>query len=48
VLTTAATLDAHGVKDIQTSSQAAEALRPIAAEFAVLRQIPSFGFGFAR
>ncbi|MGC1302744.1 MAG: divalent metal cation transporter [Caulobacteraceae bacterium] len=30
VLTTAATLNAHGVTDIQTSSQAAEALRPIA------------------
>ena len=30
VLTTAATLHAHGVTDIQTSSQAAEALRPIA------------------
>ena len=34
MLTTAATLHAHGVKDIQTSSQAAEALRPIAGEFA--------------
>ena len=34
VLTTAATLHAHEVKDIQTSSQAAEALRPIAGEFA--------------
>ncbi|MBV8472171.1 MAG: divalent metal cation transporter, partial [Hyphomicrobiales bacterium] len=34
VLTTAATLNAHGVTDIQTSSQAAEALRPIAGEFA--------------
>ena len=30
VLTTAATLNAHGVTDIATSSQAAEALRPIA------------------
>jgi NRAMP (natural resistance-associated macrophage protein)-like metal ion transporter len=30
VITTAATLHAHGVTDIQTSSQAAEALRPIA------------------
>jgi Mn2+/Fe2+ NRAMP family transporter len=30
MLTTAATLNAHGVTDIQTSSQAAEALRPIA------------------
>jgi NRAMP (natural resistance-associated macrophage protein)-like metal ion transporter len=30
ILTAAATLHAHGVTDIQTSSQAAEALRPIA------------------
>ena len=30
ILTTAATLHAHGVTDIQTSSQAAQALRPIA------------------
>src|SRR5580704_4002030 len=29
MITTAATLNAHGVTDIQTSSQAAEALRPI-------------------
>jgi NRAMP (natural resistance-associated macrophage protein)-like metal ion transporter len=34
MLTTAATLNVHGVKDIQTSAQAAEALRPIAGEFA--------------
>ncbi|MBV9290111.1 MAG: divalent metal cation transporter [Hyphomicrobiales bacterium] len=34
VLTTAATLNAHGVTDIETSSQAAEALRPIAGPFA--------------
>jgi Mn2+/Fe2+ NRAMP family transporter len=34
MLTTAATLNAHGVKDIQTSSHAAEALRPIAGDFA--------------
>jgi Mn2+/Fe2+ NRAMP family transporter len=34
MLTTAATLNAHGIKDIETSSQAAEALRPIAGEFA--------------
>ena len=34
MLTTAATLNAHGVKDIETSSQAAEALRPIAGQFA--------------
>jgi NRAMP (natural resistance-associated macrophage protein)-like metal ion transporter len=34
ILAAAATLNAHGVKDIQTSSQAAEALRPIAGRFA--------------
>jgi NRAMP (natural resistance-associated macrophage protein)-like metal ion transporter len=34
IITTAATLNAHGVTNIQTSSQAAEALRPIAGEFA--------------
>jgi Mn2+/Fe2+ NRAMP family transporter len=34
MLTTAATLNAHGVKDIETSSQAAQALRPIAGNFA--------------
>jgi NRAMP (natural resistance-associated macrophage protein)-like metal ion transporter len=34
VLTTAATLHAHGITNIQTSSQAAEALRPIAGPFA--------------
>jgi NRAMP (natural resistance-associated macrophage protein)-like metal ion transporter len=34
VLTTAATLHAHGVTDIQTSSQAAEALRPVAGPLA--------------
>lgn len=34
IITTAATLNAHGVTDIQTSSQAAEALRPIAGDFA--------------
>jgi Mn2+/Fe2+ NRAMP family transporter len=34
ILTTAATLHAHGVTDIQTSAQAAEALRPIAGRFA--------------
>jgi NRAMP (natural resistance-associated macrophage protein)-like metal ion transporter len=33
MLTTAATLHAHGVTNIQTSSQAAEALRPIAGRF---------------
>ena len=34
ILTTAATLHAHGITDIQTSSEAAEALRPIAGPFA--------------
>ncbi len=34
MLTTAATLNAHGIKDIETSSQAAEALRPIAGRLA--------------
>jgi NRAMP (natural resistance-associated macrophage protein)-like metal ion transporter len=33
IITTAATLNAHGITDIQTSSQAAEALRPIAGIF---------------
>jgi Mn2+/Fe2+ NRAMP family transporter len=33
IFATAATLNASGVTDIQTSSQAAEALRPIAGEF---------------
>jgi NRAMP (natural resistance-associated macrophage protein)-like metal ion transporter len=34
ILTTAATLHAHGITDIQTSAQAAEALRPIAGPLA--------------
>lgn len=34
IFTTAATLHAHGHTDIQTSAQAAEALRPIAGRFA--------------
>jgi Mn2+/Fe2+ NRAMP family transporter len=34
IVTTAATLHAHGITDIQTSEQAAQALRPIAGEFA--------------
>jgi NRAMP (natural resistance-associated macrophage protein)-like metal ion transporter len=34
IITTAATLNAHGITDIQTSGQAAEALRPIAGVFA--------------
>jgi NRAMP (natural resistance-associated macrophage protein)-like metal ion transporter len=36
MVTTAATLHAKGVTDIQSSAQAAEALRPIAGEFAFL------------
>jgi NRAMP (natural resistance-associated macrophage protein)-like metal ion transporter len=36
MLTTAVTLNAHGITDIQTSAQAASALRPIAGEFAFL------------
>jgi NRAMP (natural resistance-associated macrophage protein)-like metal ion transporter len=34
IFATAATLNAHGVTEIQTSSQAAEALRPVAGAFA--------------
>ena len=49
ILTTAATLNAHGIKDIQTSSQAAEALRPIAGEFAfVVFALGIVGTGYAR
>jgi NRAMP (natural resistance-associated macrophage protein)-like metal ion transporter len=33
IITTASTLNAHGITDIQTSAQAAEALRPIAGVF---------------
>jgi NRAMP (natural resistance-associated macrophage protein)-like metal ion transporter len=36
IMTTAATLHAHGVTNIQSSSQAAEALRPIAGSFAAI------------
>ncbi len=36
MLATAATLNAHGVHDIQTSAQAVEALKPIAGEHAAL------------
>jgi NRAMP (natural resistance-associated macrophage protein)-like metal ion transporter len=36
MLTTAVTLNIHGVTDIQSSAQAAQALRPIAGEFAFL------------
>src|SRR5207248_5357673 len=32
IVTTAATLNVHGITNIQTASQAAEALRPIAGE----------------
>jgi NRAMP (natural resistance-associated macrophage protein)-like metal ion transporter len=34
ILTAAVTLNKHGITDIQTSAQAAEALRPLAGEFA--------------
>ena len=36
ILTAAMVLNAHGITDIQTSSQAAEALRPVAGRFAFL------------
>lgn len=36
ILTTAVTLHAHGIEDIQTSAQAASALKPLAGEFAFL------------
>ena len=36
IITTAATLHVNGVTDIQSSSQAAEALKPIAGQFAEL------------
>ncbi|PTU32749.1 Nramp family divalent metal transporter [Stenotrophobium rhamnosiphilum] len=36
ILTTAATLHLHGITDIQTSAQAAEALRPLGGEFTFL------------
>jgi NRAMP (natural resistance-associated macrophage protein)-like metal ion transporter len=36
IVTVAATLNAHGVKDIQSASQAAEALKPVAGQFAFL------------
>jgi Mn2+/Fe2+ NRAMP family transporter len=34
ILTSAATLNAHGMKDIETAKQAAEALRPLAGQAA--------------
>ena len=47
VLTTAVTLNRAGVTDIQTSAQAAEALRPIAGEFAfLLFSLGIIGTGF--
>ncbi len=36
IITTGATLHAHGITDIQTAEQAAEALRPLAGPFAFL------------
>jgi NRAMP (natural resistance-associated macrophage protein)-like metal ion transporter len=46
VFATAATLNAHGVTDIETSSQAAEALRPVAGQFAfVLFAVGIIGTG---
>lgn len=36
IITTAAALHTHGVTDIETSAQAAEALRPVAGQFAFL------------
>ena len=36
ILTTAVTLNLHGITDIQTSTQAAAALRPIAGDFAFM------------
>lgn len=36
ILTAAATLHTHGITDVQTSTQAAQALRPIAGKFAFL------------
>jgi NRAMP (natural resistance-associated macrophage protein)-like metal ion transporter len=36
IISTAATLHANGITDVQTSEQAAQALRPIAGEFAFL------------
>jgi Mn2+/Fe2+ NRAMP family transporter len=41
VVATAVTLNSHGITNIQTSAQAAEALRPVAGEFAFL----VFGLG---
>ena len=47
ILTTALTLHAHGLKDITTSRQAAEALKPLAGDFAAtLYTIGLIGVGF--
>ena len=47
MLTTAVTLHQHGVTDIQTSAQAAEALRPVAGDFAfLLFSLGIIGTGF--
>ena len=47
VLTTSVTLNRSGITDIQTSAQAAEALRPIAGEFAfLLFSLGIIGTGF--
>jgi Mn2+/Fe2+ NRAMP family transporter len=47
MLTTAVTLHQHGVTDIQTSAQAAEALRPLAGDFAfLLFSVGIIGTGF--
>jgi Mn2+/Fe2+ NRAMP family transporter len=36
IIITTATLNAHGITDIQTSTQAAGALRPLAGRFALI------------
>jgi NRAMP (natural resistance-associated macrophage protein)-like metal ion transporter len=47
ILTTALTLHAHGINQIQSSSEAASALRPLAGNFAAsLYTIGIFGVGF--
>lgn len=47
ILTTALTLHAHGLKDITSSRQAAEALKPLAGDFAAtLYTIGLIGVGF--
>jgi Mn2+/Fe2+ NRAMP family transporter len=47
ILTTALVLHAHGIKDIETSKQAAEALRPLAGTLAyLLYTVGIIGVGF--